>query len=300
VDQRLEAMAFTARDRRRLKAKLVLGTPRIRRAVTALKRIWPLGRQDIGRAATPVVSNTALPPSTISRFAIDAHTGEVLLDEGGDRLRGPASLTKMALLYLAFEALKKGRIQLEDLISVPSRATLMRGSRIGLQGVDRVHIRDLIGSTAVCSANDSAVALAICLAGSVRAMIRQTNELGRRLGLDSTVFKTVSGLHRPGQMTTARNMATLGHRLVADHPDQRHWFLLRSFTFNDRVFPATNTLLGKYPGINGIKTGTTPTDGAHLVASVTQAGREIIAVIMGTTKRTRDQEMITLLNAVLL
>jgi D-alanyl-D-alanine carboxypeptidase len=248
---------------------------------------------------TSVPHGTVLSSSQISRFAIEARTGEVLLDEGGDSLRGPASLTKMALLYLAFDALKKGRIQLDDMISVPSRAALMRGSTVGLKCVDRVHIRDLIASIAVCSANDSAVALAICLAGSVRAMIRQTNELCQGFGLDRTVFKTVSGLHRDGQVTTARNMATLGNRLIADHADQRHWFLLHSFSFNDKIYPATNTLLAKYPGTNGIKTGTTPKDGAHLVASVTRAGREIIAVIMGSTRKRRDQEMITLLNEVL-
>jgi D-alanyl-D-alanine carboxypeptidase len=250
-------------------------------------------------ASKAVLSNPFPPSSKISRFVLDSRTGEVLLNEEGDRVRGPASLTKMALLYLAFEALKKGRIQLDDMISVPSRATLMRGSIIGLSGVDKIAIRDLIASIVVCSANDSAVALAICLAGSVRAMIRQTNELGHRLGLDHTLFKTVSGLHRPGQMTTARNMATLGNRLITDYPDERHWFSLRSFAFNNRMYPATNTLLGKYPGVNGIKTGTTPMDGAHLVASLSRAGCEIIAVIMGATKRTRDQEMITLLDSVL-
>ena len=87
---------------------------------------------------------------------------------------------------------------------------------------------------------------------------------------------------------------------MADHPDHCHWFSLRTFSFNGRTYPASNKLLGKYPGINGIKTGTTPQDGAHLVASVSIGDRSVIAVIMGATKKQREAEMVALLNRILM
>ncbi len=230
-------------------------------------------------------------------IVVDDATGAVLYARRADRAIYPASLTKLMTLYLTFEALREGRLRLDQKLPVSRRAARQPASRLGLRAGDRIRVRDAILALTVKSANDVAVVLAEALAGSERAFARRMTEKARALGLTRTRFRNASGLPHRAQTTTARDMARLARRLVHDFPEYYRFFSQRSFRFRGRVYRSTNRLLGRYAGVDGLKTGYIRASGYNLVASAVRDGRRIVAVVIGgRTARARDREMRRLLD----
>jgi D-alanyl-D-alanine carboxypeptidase (penicillin-binding protein 5/6) len=149
----------------------------------------------------------------------------------------------------------------------------------------------------VVSGNDAANAAAEHLSGSRLRFVASMNRKAEEMGLRATRFGTASGLFRPEQTSSAAEMARLGLRLYKDFPSQRAWFGVRSFVFDGVVRLNTNNLLFRYPGCDGLKTGTTADLVCHLVASANRDGRALVGSVMGCPSRARrDQEMTALLD----
>lgn len=230
-------------------------------------------------------------------IVVDAATGDVLSSSNADRYHPPASLTKMMVLYMTFEALKDGRITLKKKLLVSRRAARQRPSRLGLGARTRISVKDAIMAMITKSANDAAVVMAEALAGSERKFARKMTIRARKMGMKHTTFRNATGLNSRGQVSSARDMAILARALVTDFPKQYALFATRKFNYQGRTYRNHNRLLGRYPGVDGIKTGYIRASGFNVAISAERDGRRIIAVYLGgRTAKNRDRRMTALLN----
>ncbi|WP_293720525.1 D-alanyl-D-alanine carboxypeptidase family protein [Stappia sp.] len=242
---------------------------------------------------TPVRSD---PGTAVARahsaIVIDAASGRVLHEEAADGLRYPASLTKMMTLYLLFDALDRGEVSMDTPIPVSAHAARQPPAKIGLVAGGDLTVRQAVSALAVKSANDVAVAVAEKLGGSESAFAARMTAKARALGMTRTSFVNASGLPDARQVTTARDMAILARALKTRHARQARFFTARSFTYKGRTFEATNNLLGRVPGVDGLKTGYISLSGYNLAASAHRGGRRIIAVVIGgKSESSRDKEV---------
>ncbi|MBE3552326.1 MAG: D-alanyl-D-alanine carboxypeptidase [Kyrpidia tusciae] len=234
-----------------------------------------------GRAAGVV---WPAPPHLTAPSAVlmDAATGQILYEKGADDKRYPASMTKMMTLYLTFEAIHDGKAHLDDIVPISQNAYNTGGSEVYLDPREKFTLKDMITFVAVHSANDAAVAIAEYVGGSVGQFVKRMNEKAQELGLTQTHFVNPDGLHDPNHYTTAMDMAILARHLITKYPEvldytKIHDMWIRNHTFN---VSATNNLLGKYPGMDGLKTGFTDQAGYCLTATAQQGGVRLISVIM--------------------
>ncbi len=227
---------------------------------------------------------------------VDADSLEILHARKIESSRYPASLTKMMTLYLAFDALEKGEIDLHEPMIVSARAARTAPVKLGLKAGRTIGVEQAILALTVRSANDAAVVLAERLSGSVDEFAAQMNAKAQSLGMRSTVFMNPHGLPNPAQVTTARDMAKLAQALLANHSKYYGYFSRPTFTYQGRTYKTHNSLLGKVEGVDGFKTGYTIDSGYNLVLSAKRNEHRIIAVVLGgATGRSRDQHMTDLI-----
>jgi D-alanyl-D-alanine carboxypeptidase len=227
---------------------------------------------------------------------MDAATGEVVYATNPDVRHYPASLTKVMALFVAFDALRAGRISMDSEIKVSARAARQPASRLGLEAGDRIKLRDAVLALIVKSANDVASALGEHLGGSERKFAAMMNAKAAAIGLDHTSFRNASGLPNRQQLTTARDFAKLVRALQRQHPEYYKLFSTRSFTFRGRKHDNHNRLLDRYEGADGVKTGYIRASGFNLATSARRAGHRLIGVVMGANSpQARDLHMMGLL-----
>lgn len=236
-----------------------------------------------------------------ARFAtivVDAYSGTVLQEHQADKVLYPASLTKIMTMFMVFEALDKKKISLNQNLTVSSQAAGMAPSKIGLRPGQTITVENALYALATKSANDAAVILAEGLGGgSETQFARMMTERAQQIGMVNTNFRNASGLPNRYQTSSARDMALLARTLLARYPEYYHYFSTREFTYNGVTFRNHNKLLGKYPGLDGIKTGFINASGFNLVASSERNGRRLIGVIFGgTSSQSRNNKMISLLD----
>ncbi|MBX9804177.1 MAG: D-alanyl-D-alanine carboxypeptidase [Alphaproteobacteria bacterium] len=252
--------------------------------------------------------NTTL--SLTRRYAaivIDAHSGKVLDEEDADKTCHPASLTKMMTLYMVFEALKSGRITMNTRVPISSHAARQSPSKLGLRPGSSVTVETIIKALTTKSANDCAAAIAEYLGGSESNFASQMTRKARALKMPNTIFKNASGLPNPNQITTARDMATLGRSLYLHFPKDYHHFRLKAFHFRGIVHRNHNHLLNRNGKdafkIDGFKTGYIAASGFNLAASAVLTGednkpRRLITVVLGGPNRHwRDRRVLELFDS---
>jgi D-alanyl-D-alanine carboxypeptidase (penicillin-binding protein 5/6) len=233
-------------------------------------------------------------------FLLDAQTGKVLQASNENELNYPASLTKMMTLYLTFQALHDGRLSWDQRLTMSANAESKEPYKLAVGVGRKVTVKEAVDGIIVLSANDAAVALAEQLAGSEEAFARLMTQKAHELGMTSTVFRNSSGLPDPQQVTTARDMATLGLALANDFPEEFKLFSMRGFQFRGMKLRGHNNLMYRYDGVDGIKTGFTDASGYNIVTSASRDNRRVIGVVMGgKTADERDRTMAGLLDAYL-
>ena len=239
--------------------------------------------------------------SAASKFAaitVDARNGKVLSAENADATRYPASLTKMRTLYILFQDLKAGKIKLDSPIRMSARAAGMAPSKLGVKPGKSITVETAIRALVVKSANDVAAAVAENLGGTEAAFAQRMTRTARAIGMSRSTFANASGLPNPRQVTTARDMATLGLRLMRDFPQYYPYFRSRSFVYGGRTIPGHNRLLGAYEGADGIKTGYINASGFNLVTSARRGDKRLVGVVMGgKTGASRNAYMKKMLDA---
>ncbi|ELY4033692.1 serine-type D-Ala-D-Ala carboxypeptidase [Cronobacter sakazakii] len=257
------------------------------RRVLALSGAFLMISLSTAHAADPIAPAA---PEVDARawILMDYHSGKVLAEGNADEKLDPASLTKLMTSYVVGQALKAGKIHLDDKVTVGKDAwatgnPALRGSSLMfLKPGDQVSVADLNKGVIIQSGNDASIAIADYVAGSQDAFVSLMNGYAKRLGLTNTTFKTVHGLDAPGQFSTARDMALLGKALIHDVPDEYAIHKEKEFTFNKIRQPNRNRLLwSSSMNVDGMKTGTTAGAGYNLVASATQGDTRLISVVLG-------------------
>lgn len=215
-------------------------------------------------------------------MVMDARTGEVIHSRNAETRLHPASLTKMMTLYIAFQAIERGHIRLDDEVTVTREASNEPPSKLGLRAGQKIKLRYLIRAAAVKSANDAATAIGIAIAGSEEAFARQMTATAQSMGMNDTTFRNAHGLTQAGHLSTARDMTVLGRHMIYDFPQYYNLFSRKTADASIATVSHTNSrFLSSYRGADGIKTGFTNAAGFNLVASAERGQERIVATVFG-------------------
>lgn len=228
--------------------------------------------------AAPAAAETTRAKQAI---LVEHPSGRVLLEKAADKAMAPSSMTKLMTLYLAFEALKAGRVGETSMVKISKRAAAARGSSMDLDAGDSVPFGELVRGAAIASANDAAVAIAEHLAKSESAFAKAMTAAARDLGLAGSRFANATGHTAKNHRMTADDVAKLAGIVLQRHPDRYRMFAAREFRFRGRSYANRNPLLGRYDGADGIKTGMTSAGGYGMAASAERGGRRLILVVNG-------------------
>ena len=230
-------------------------------------------------------------------MVMDARSGKVLRSRNADTRLHPASLTKMMTLYIAFEAIENGEIDVDKKVKISRNAANERPSKLGLRVGQKISLRYLLRAAAVKSANDAATAIGEAISGSEAAFARRMNRTAKSLGMTRTVFKNAHGLTEKGHLSTARDMTILGRHLMYDFPGYYPMFKRKTTQATKKVRNTNRKFLAAYKGADGIKTGYTRKAGFNLVASAERNGKRVIATVFGgKSTRTRNIQVAKLLD----
>lgn len=225
-------------------------------------------------------------------LVIHADSGAVLFERYPDAKRYPASLTKMMTLYLLFEEIESGRLNLDSDLTVSAQAAGQPPSKLGLAAGATIDVETAIEALVVKSANDVAVVVAESISGSEWKFAQAMTAKAQALGMRNTTFKNASGLPNSKQMTTARDLAILSQRLIQDHPQYFPYFNLQEFAWNGHTYRTHNALVRTFEGADGLKTGYTQRSGFNLASTAARDGTRLIGVVLGgRSVRTRDAHM---------
>lgn len=211
----------------------------------------------------------------------DPEDGKILYAEDPDSQWHPASLTKIMTAYLAFDAVKSGRLTLTSKIPCSQAATLVQPSKLGLPVGTEITVEVALQALIIKSANDVAIMLAEAIAGSEPAFVNIMNVTARRLGMTRTTFLNANGLPAAGQVTTARDLAKLGRAVLRDFPEFAHWWSIPEMQIGKTKLVSHNSLLRTFEGADGLKTGFICDSGFNVVASATRDGKRLMAVVLG-------------------
>jgi len=220
-----------------------------------------------------------------SCILMDATTGTVLYEKEADRPLAPASVTKVMTLLLVMEAIDRGQLQWDDMITASANAAGKGGSQVYLEENERMTVRDMVKCVAVASANDCAAALAEAVAGSETEFVERMNRRAAELQMTNTHFANCTGLDDEAgadvHYTSARDIAIMSRELLR-HPEIRQFTTIWMDTIRDGTFGLTNTnkLVRFYPDTTGLKTGFTQSAGYCMSASASRDGMELIAAVM--------------------
>ena len=239
-------------------------------------------------AAAPAA---AIETTAREAFIVDATTGRVLLEKNADDSMPPASMSKIMTTYLVFERLKDGRLSLDDELPVSEKAWRKGGSKMFVEVGELVRVEDLLRGVIVQSGNDACIVLAEGLGGTEEAFAAEMTRKGREIGLTGSSFANATGWPDPNQRMTARDLATLALRLIADFPEYYHYYGETEFTYAGILQSNRNPLLYKSLGADGLKTGHTEEAGYGLTASAVQGDRRVILVLNGLeSQKARSEE----------
>lgn len=221
-----------------------------------------------------------------SYILLDAATGQILMDKNPDIPLPPASITKLMTAYLVFDALKSGRIHLQDEVKISTNAYQQEGSRMFVELNSVVSVNDLLQGLIVQSGNDAAVALAEYVGGDVTHFVALMNQAAQKLGMSHSHFNNPTGLPNDAHYATARDIATLARAIIQEFPEYYHYYRQKSFRWNKITQPNRNRLLFTNANIDGLKTGHTTAAGYCLVASEVHGNLRLISVVLGAKKET--------------
>ncbi len=228
---------------------------------------------------------------------LDFDSGRVLADKKPDAEIEPASLTKIMSSYLVDVALRDGKINHGDLVTVSAKAWHMEGSRMFAKVGSKVAVEDLLKGVIVQSGNDATVALAEHVAGSEAAFVSMMNETAEKLGMLNTHFVNSTGMPAPNHYSTPRDLAILSRTLIREFPESYRWYSVKEYKHNGITQYNRNRLLWTDTSVDGIKTGHTESAGYCLVASALRDGMRLIGVMLGAeSEAARTAGMGKLLN----
>ena len=240
-----------------------------------------------------------LPVQAKATLLMEKETGQVLFAQNEREKLEPASVTKVMTLLLVMEAIARGELHYEDVVTVSANAASMGGSQVYLSEGEQITVEELLKAVCVSSGNDAAVALAEQVSGVTELFVQQMNNRALELGMTDTHFANPTGLPAEGHVTSARDIALMSRELIGKHTDIRRFTTIWMDTIRGGEFGLSNTnkLIRFYDGATGLKTGSTDAAGYCISATAERNGMELIAVVLGgETSQQRFEDAKTLLN----
>lgn len=238
----------------------------------------------------------------LEAILMDARTGRVLYEKNADTPVPPASMSKLMTMIMVFEALKAGKLTLDQTFKVSEDAWKRGGASSGGSTMyaelnSEVRLEDLIKGVVVQSANDACIVIAENMAGSEPAFAEQMTKRARELGATNATFKNATGLPDEGHVMSVRDLALLARYIINTFPEYYKYYSIPEFTWNKISQTNRNPLLKDYPGADGMKTGYTKEAGYGLIGSAARDGRRLIMVVAGLKSiNERRQEAQSLLD----
>ena len=240
-----------------------------------------------------------LPVQAKATLLMEKETGQVLFAQNEHEKLEPASVTKIMTLLLTMEAIERGELHYEDMVTVSANAASMGGSQVYLSEGEQITVEELLKAVCVSSGNDASVALAEHVSGVTELFVQQMNNRAKELGMVDTCFLNPTGLPAEGHVTSAYDIALMSRELILHHPDLRRFTTIWMDTIRGGEFGLSNTnkLIRFYEGATGLKTGSTDAAGYCISATAERSGMELIAVVLGgETSQQRFEDAKTLLN----
>nr|WP_145640807.1 D-alanyl-D-alanine carboxypeptidase family protein [Neorhizobium alkalisoli] len=226
---------------------------------------------------------TATAASANPRIIVDVKTGRVIAHQDAFIKWYPASLTKLMTAYVAFDALKSGRLNLNSTVTVSQKAANQPPSKMFFSVGTTMTLDNALKMMLVKSANDMAFAVGETVGGgSIEQFVNMMNAEAAKLGMTSTHYINPNGLPGKGQYSTARDLAVLTLRLKRDFPEYQGYFSLEGIDTGKKQYSNYNTLIGRFDGADGMKTGFICASGFNQIGSATRGDRQVISVVLGS------------------
>lgn len=266
------------------KSSLALGT--VLMALSTMASTASADSNNVPAPTYPVPTPPTVPAQAV--VLMDANNGQILYAKNATEHRAPASTTKIMSMYLVEQAIAAHQMSLNETIPITPDAYKVATedgvSDAYLDPRETFTLEDMLKFIAVISANDATIAVADKLAGSQAAFVTDMNTEVAKLGLSGTHYMNPDGLPEANHYTTAYDLAKLSRDLVTQYPQILSYTALPQVTVRKgNTWPTTNGLLGKYPGVDGLKTGFTDAAGYCFVGTAEQNGVRLIAVVLGDT-----------------
>ena len=219
-------------------------------------------------------------------YITDFESGKVLFAKNAEVPMKPASMAKIMTVFVVFQRLADGSLQLENKFLVSEKAWRKGGSKTFVEVGSQVTVNDLLHGVIVQSGNDAAIVLAEGIAGTEDAFAEEMNFWANKLGMTQTNFRNATGWPDPDLQTSAKDLSVLTTEMIkrfpADaYPDLYPMFAKREFTYNKIKQPNRNPLVYGMTGGDGLKTGHTEESGYGLVGSAVRNGRRVVMVLNG-------------------
>ncbi len=240
--------------------------------------------------------------NAVSGVLIEANSGSIIYKKDMDKQVAVASMTKMVAQILILEAIERGDIKWNDVITVSKNAAEMGGSQIYIEEGEKITIKDLMKGISMASGNDATVQMAEVLGGSEAAFVKLMNKKVQQLGLKNTHFSNCTGLDEENHYSSAYDMAMIARELVVNHPEILSFSsvyedYLRENTENKFWLVNTNKLVRFYEGADGLKTGHTDAAGYCLAATAKKGDLRLIGIVLGEENgKVRNSETMALLD----
>jgi len=217
-----------------------------------------------------------------AQLLIDAATGKVLHAENATYPWYPASVTKLMTMYTTLKAIRDKRVTMDTLLTMSTNAVAQQPTKMGFKLGTTVTIDNALKMLMVKSANDIAVAIAEGVGGSIEGFADMMNGNAHVLGMTQSNFVNPNGLPAENHYTSARDLGILARALITEFPQYDMYWHISSIRYGRRVYHNYNTLIDRYPGADGMKTGFICASGYNMVASATRNGRRLIAIVLGS------------------
>ncbi len=233
-----------------------------------------------------------------SFILVECSTGKVLYEHNADERLAPASVTKVMTMLLTMEAIARGEITYDTVVTASERAKSMGGSTIFLDAGEKMSVHDLLKGIAVASGNDACVAIAEHLSGSVENFVSVMNNRAKELGMVNTNFVTCNGLDDLNHYSSARDIAIMSCELLK-HEDIFKYTTIWLDSLRNGKFQLANTnkLVRYYAGANGLKTGSTSKAKNCISATAKRDNLQLCAVVLASdSSKLRFNAASTLLN----
>lgn len=237
-------------------------------------------------------------------IAVEVSTGKVLYEQDAQKPASIASISKLLSVYLVYEALEKGEIQLDTMVDISDYPySLTANTELSNVNLDvrSYSVSDLLNASLITSSNSAIIALAEKIAGSEAAFVDKMKAKVAEWGITDTTIVNTSGLDNsdlgeniyPGSKPddsnqfSALDVAIIARRLILDYPQVLNITSLNAYDFGGYTYYSTNQMLSEGThargGVDGLKTGTSNSAGSSFVATTTQANMRIITVVLNAT-----------------